>query len=198
MTTSNPASVIEVHPTRTTITLADGSDSVYETTVDQCSPSDADQWSIYERQPDGRLTCICDCPDEATAKRVQSALSAAHLPTHSPNHVAAAAGGGTWSIPDGLLEPVDPPRQAHDVNNAAADEDDDQDGRLAGVITINACRMHVEAIPVVLDDEGTQRGTDVTSEARHEALCLEFGVSGFDTVDIGGKDYVLVITPFER
>jgi len=195
MTTSNPAIAIEVHPTKTTITLVDGEDTVYETTVDQCTPSDADQWSVYERQPDGRLLCICDCPDEATAKRVQSALSAARLGSHNENHVAAAAAGVTWSIPDGLLEPVDPPRQAHDNNG---DHDDDHDGRLAGVITINACRMHIEAIPVVLDDERTQRGTDVTSESRHEALCLEFGVSGFDTVDIGGKDYVLVITPFER
>ena len=195
--TTNPASVIEVHPTRTTITLADGSDSAYETTVEQCAPSDADQWGVYERQPDGRLHCICDCPDEATANRVQSALSAAHLPTHSPNHVVAAAAGVTWSIPDGLLEPVDALRQAHD-DDGDGDDDDDQDGRLAGVLTINACRMHIEAIPVVLDDEGTQRGTDVTSESRHEALCLEFGVSGFDTVDIGGNDYVLVITPFER
>ena len=113
--------------------------------------------------------------------------------------LAAATAGFTWSIPDGLLEPVDPPRQARaEHTNGDDDDDDDHDGRLAGVISINACRMHIEAIPVVLDEEGTQRGTDVTSESRHEALCLEFGVSGFDTVDIGGKDYVLVITPFER
>lgn len=196
MTTSNAALAIEVHPTKTTITLADGSDSAYETTVEQCAPSDADQWSVYERQPDGRLLCICDCPDEATANRVQSALSGALLPPPNENHVAAAAAGVTWFIPDGLLEPVDPPRQALDHNDD--DHDHDHDGRLASVLTINACRMHIEAIPVVLDEEGTQRGTDVTSESRHEALCLEFGVSGFDTVDIGGKDYVLVITPFER
>jgi hypothetical protein len=76
---------LEVHPTRTTITVADGHDSAYETMVDQCDAAIADQWTVYERQPDGLLTVVCDCPDEATALRVQTALTASRLPhTASP------------------------------------------------------------------------------------------------------------------
>jgi hypothetical protein len=195
---------IEIRPTRTIIHAQDGEDAVFELTVEQCDPDQsAEQWSLYERHTDGSLMSLCDCPDEATAMRIRDALMRAAPEPAGPIHcpLCAAERGvaipaacphlrPSLTIPDHTLEPIDsrPPGEG---------DGDDHDGRLTGVVDINGCRMHVEAIPVEIDADGAQVGTDETSRSRHEALCDEFGVSGFATTTIRGEEYVLVITPFQ-
>lgn len=68
------------------------------------------------------------------------------------------------------------------------------DGRLLGVLGINGARFHVEALPVTRL-HGYQVGADPVSESRLEGLIAQFDVPGFQTVEIRGRSYVLVITP---
>lgn len=75
-----------------------------------------------------------------------------------------------------------------------ADVDPD-DGRLAGVMRINRTRFHVEAIPVIRE-RGLQVGSDEQSESRLAGLVHEFDVRGFETIEIGDREYVVIITPF--
>ena len=59
------------------------------------------------------------------------------------------------------------------------------------------CTFHVEAVPV-LHVEDMQVGADAVSESRLTGLALEFDAAGFETVQVGGYDYVLFVTPFGR
>lgn len=77
---------------------------------------------------------------------------------------------------------------------ASTDVDPD-DGRLTGVMRINGTPFHVEAIPVTRQ-AGVQTGADEPSESRLGGLVLEFDVRGFETIEIGAREYVVVITPF--
>lgn len=72
---------------------------------------------------------------------------------------------------------------------------DPDDGRLSGIATINGGYFHLEAIPVRRED-GVQVGVDEVSESRLAALAVEFDVRGFETIEIDGRAYVVVITPF--
>lgn len=71
---------------------------------------------------------------------------------------------------------------------------DASDGRLRGVLGINGTSFQVEALPV-RRLHGYQVGADEMSERRLEGLIAEFDVAGFETMQINGREYVLVITP---
>ena len=174
---AKPATRFVIRPTRMIFNVVDGSENDVEVSHEE-SPDNPDHWSVYEQLADGEERCLCDCADEHTALRICDAVST------SKTGVDLAAG---FDLEHSALSPC---------STGADHPEDDQDGRLVGVTSINGCRMHIEAIPVVMDDEGTQAGSDSISNSRHEGLCDEFGVRGFQTVDIVGTPYVLVLTPF--
>lgn len=71
------------------------------------------------------------------------------------------------------------------------------DGRLFACASMLGCLFHVEAVPVV-ERDGMQSGADAISESRLNALAVEYDAPGFQTVRIGGADYVIFVTPFGR
>jgi len=145
--------------------------------------------------PDGYFSTICDCPDEPTAQRIKNAiLSESQSAQSKPAQIDESAARSTtphFTLPEVFFTPCD------DSPLADNEDEEDKDRRLTAVISINDCRMHVEAIPVRDDEDGHQQGLDITSASRLDALSAEFGVTGFDTITIDGQPYVLVITPFE-
>jgi hypothetical protein len=76
-----------------------------------------------------------------------------------------------------------------------AGHDDDPHARLLTVLRVNGCDLHLEAWAVEVDRDGVQRHPqdDEGLGALHAAI----GAGGhFDTVEIAGRAYVLLATPF--
>lgn len=75
-------------------------------------------------------------------------------------------------------------------------EDDDPRARLLAHIRIGPLDMHLEAWAVDRDESGVQHALESTMRADDfNSLCLMMDTS-FITVEIDGRDYVLVATPY--
>ncbi|MCO5730115.1 hypothetical protein [Rhizobium sp. SSA_523] len=74
--------------------------------------------------------------------------------------------------------------------------DTDPRARLLAHINIGGLDMHLEAWAVHRDDEGVQHA-DPTSMRRDDfdSLCTMMDTT-FTTIDIGGRDYILIATPY--
>jgi len=63
-------------------------------------------------------------------------------------------------------------------------------------LEINGCSMHVMAISVDMRD-GVQRGVNDDLDATLDLMSNATGAGDpWETVDIDGRDYVLLVTPF--
>lgn len=60
----------EVHPCLTITELDDFGRPIHET----CEPEEAQFWSVYGHTPGAGLECLCDCPTEAIANKIMTAL----------------------------------------------------------------------------------------------------------------------------
>lgn len=67
--------------------------------------------------------------------------------------------------------------------------------RLHANVCINGARFYCEAVQVTEDEDGTQRGVCPDGESRMEGIAGEFDSSGFQTIDIGGREYAVFIVP---
>jgi hypothetical protein len=81
----------------------------------------------------------------------------------------------------------------------------DNDPRLHGTLFLLGVPMHVECIPVRDADDGNQEawtgvdGDDLeNARDRLKGLHAEFSDTGFQTVSIGGRAYVVVVFPHDR
>lgn len=78
----------------------------------------------------------------------------------------------------------------------ATGEEHDPSARLLAHIRIGRLNMHLEAWAVERDEAGVQRALESTMRADDfNSLCLMMDTS-FITVEIDGRDYVLVATPY--
>lgn len=78
--------------------------------------------------------------------------------------------------------------------HVTGDPDDEEDDRLTGELKIGGCWMHVELIPVERDKHGVQFGTTELAESRLQGLSAEFDTGRWETVELSGIQYVVVIT----
>lgn len=71
--------------------------------------------------------------------------------------------------------------------------------RLLAHVTMLGTDFHAEAVQVRTTKRGTQTALCEEGEQRLDAIHEEFGTSGpFETVDLAGRDYVLIITPYQN
>lgn len=64
-------------------------------------------------------------------------------------------------------------------------------------LVINGCSMHVEAWEVAVDDQGLQHATAVEDDGDFDSFYEAVHADGhFNTVTIGEREYVLVISPY--
>lgn len=75
-------------------------------------------------------------------------------------------------------------------------EEHDPKARLLAHIQIGTLDMHLEAWAVSKDEEGIQRAAESTMRSDDfDSLCNMMDCS-FQTIEIDGREYVLVATPF--
>lgn len=74
------------------------------------------------------------------------------------------------------------------------DPEDKEDDRLTGEMKVGGQWMHVELIPVERDEAGNQFGTTELAESRLQGLSAEFDTGRWETVELSGIQYVVVIT----
>ncbi|HEY1292853.1 MAG TPA: hypothetical protein VGJ60_07240 [Chloroflexota bacterium] len=85
------------------------------------------------------------------------------------------------------------PDDAWEPNDGLADPR----SRLLATISINDCPMHLEAWEVRVNEEGIQEPTAIEDDGDFWNLYAAVGADGhFQTVEIGGREYILVASPY--
>lgn len=82
-------------------------------------------------------------------------------------------------------------------NEAKCGPESDPAARLLGTVYIAGVPFHAEAWEVMDDEEGVQVGKEDESDT-YLAELLEIVQGSAHTITIGGREYVLAITPFQR
>lgn len=76
--------------------------------------------------------------------------------------------------------------------------DGDPKTRLLATIAMFGANFHAEAVQVRVDRAGNQVAACEYGEQRLHAAHMEFGSSGhFETIKIGRRNYVLIVTPLQ-
>lgn len=89
----------------------------------------------------------------------------------------------TVSMPADAWEPTGP--------------DSDPESRLLACLVIGGCRMHLEAYEVRIDKHNTQVAANSLFDNNvSSAYCVGEPDKPFETIDINGKTYILVATPY--